>query len=763
LEQVVSFLFKYRGSVFSKGHLVFGVRPPIPLIIAVIAAIGGFIYFLYYKERGLNTLSRWLLAAIRIGLVAVILMLLVQPAIVVPSVVPHSMFVAVLMDDSASMKISDEGGRSRLDAIKQLMAPESRFYSGLADKFKIKTYRFSNAPDPVTNPEELTGAGQQTDLAQTLDQTARNMAGTNVAGIVLMTDGAQTTNADMATTIGNLRSRGIPVFTVGVGSPNMNGDVELASVSAPRRSLIGSTVSAELSLRASGVKDQVVKIEVAEDGHPLKSQSVPVSTNDATQVVRVTFTPTSPGVHRYSFTAPPLPGEPVTDNNSQELTIDVENAHPRILYIEGEPRWEYGKIRGAMAEEKNVILVSLLRSADGKFYRQGVETGDELSTGFPKTEQELFKFDAIMLGSVEATFFTFDQLRAIEQFVSRRGGGLLALGGSKSFDGGAYLNTPMADLSPVYLTGQKVEDWEPETFKAEPSSRGADSPVARLQEGGEANAKAWSAMPAITLPEVLTGVKPGATVILEARGVKDKAKTVPLLVEERYGRGRSLAFLASDTWRWRMMLESKDLSFETFWRNLLRYTVQTVRRPIEASTSRQYYAPGEEVQIRAEVADNSYTNVADAQVLAHITSPSGHAYDVPLKQLAQQDFDGYSGAIPAAEEGMYKIEVTAQGKKGEKSNLAATAATTNFLVGPVDREAFGAAQNRDLLKRISAETGGSYYSVDTAANLVDDISLTENADSVRQTMDLWDMPFNFLLLVALASAEWFLRKRKGLA
>jgi uncharacterized membrane protein len=763
LQQVVSFLFKYRETIFSKGRLAFGVQPPIVLIIAVAILIAAFIYIIYNRSQKLTARTRWLLTTLRIMLIMLILFCLMRPAIVVPAVLPQSTFVAVLMDDTASMKIADEGGRTRLDAIKQLMAPQSIFYSALADKFKVKMYRFSNGVEPTENPAELSAAGEQTDLAGSLDQAARSLAGLPVAGVVLMTDGAQNSNADIATTLANLRSRGIPVFTVGVGSPEMKGDVELSSVSAPRRALIGSTVSAELSLRASGIKDPVVKVDLTEDGHPLKSQSVPIAPGDSTQVVRISFTPASAGAHRYSFTVPPLPGEPVTDNNSQELLIDVEDAHPRVLYIEGEPRWEYGKIRGGMAEEKNVVLVSLLRSADGKFYRQGVETGDELGTGFPKSEQELFKYDAIMLGSVEATFFSFDQLRAIEQFVARRGGGLLALGGAKSFDGGDYLNTPMADLLPVYLTGQSVQDWESQTFKAEPSDHGRDNPVSKLQESRESNEKAWAEMPAITLPEVLSSVKPGATVILQARSVKDKSKVVPLLVEERYGRGRSMAFLASDTWRWRMMLEFKNTSFETFWHNLTRYLVQSVRRPVEVSTGHGFYTPGEQVQVRAEVADSKYVNVTDASVQAHVTTPSGKAFDVPLKPQAQQDFQGYGASLPAGEEGMYKIEVTAEGQKGTKSDLPVSTATTEFLVGQMNREAFGAAQNRDLLKRISAETGGAYYSTDTANNLVDDISHTENASSVRETKDLWDMPINFLLLVGLASAEWFIRKRNALA
>src|SRR5215216_5702776 len=126
----------------------------------------------------------------------------------------------------------------------------------------------------------------------------------------------------------------------------------------------------------------------------------------------------------------------------------------------------------------------------------------------------------------------------------------MAVGGTKAFSAGGYGNTPFADLLPVVLRAESQPTGESQTFKAAPSDRGRDHPAARLAEQPEANAKAWEQLPAITLPEVITEIKPGATVILEARSTRDRSRVAPLLVEERYGRGKTLALLASDTWRW---------------------------------------------------------------------------------------------------------------------------------------------------------------------------------------------------------------------
>ena len=761
MEQVVSFLFKYKEAVFSKGHLSFGARPSVMIALVVLAAMGLLLYFLYANSRVLKS-SKWrsVLFVFRCLLMALILICLMRPVVVVPAVVPQSSFVAVLMDDSASMKISDEGGRPRLDAIKDAMAGDGTLIRGLSDKFKLRFFKFSSKTEPAGGPADLKADGTETNIDESLSQAARELAGVPMSGIVLISDGAQTAETDLSSTLNYLRSRNIPVFTVGVGKPRLENDIEISRATAPRRALLGSVVNAELLVRASGIQGRTARIDLTEDGHPFKSTTAEINGGDGTQLVRMSFTPTRPGVHRYTFTAQQLEGETITDNNSQELLIDVEDRHPRILYVEGEPRWEYGKIRAAMDDEKNLILISLLRSADGKYYRQGVDTPDELAGGFPKAAEDLFKYDGLVIGSVESTFFTFDQLRNIEQFVSRRGGTLLALGGSKSFDAGAFSTTPLADLLPVYLTGQNVEEGDSQTFKAMPSPRGADYPVAKLQEDRDANLEAWQSMPAITIPEVLTATKPGATVILEAHSTKDKNPSVPLLVEERYGRGRSMAFLASDTWRWRMMLEFKNKSFETFWRNMFRHMAQGVRGQVETTTERSSYAKGDRVQIRTEVADNKYAAITDAQVTARVTSPSGQTTDLNLKPDLGHEAEAYVAALAPTEEGAYTVEVTAS--RGSRAEVLPPG-HAEFLVGPVNREAFGAAQNRDLLKRIAAETGGSYYPLDAARDLAEDLSHAGGGNSVVTTLDLWDMPVNFILLVALASAEWFVRKRKGLA
>ena len=119
----------------------------------------------------------------------------------------------------------------------------------------------------------------------------------------------------------------------------------------------------------------------------------------------------------------------------------MRDVRERILYYEGEPRFEMKFIRRAVADDKNLLSVALQRTADNKYMRLDGEP-DEVVGGFPKTRDELFRYRGLILGSVEAGAFSGDQLQMIADFVDRRGGGLLMLGGPRSFGEGGYGGTP---------------------------------------------------------------------------------------------------------------------------------------------------------------------------------------------------------------------------------------------------------------------------------------------------------------------------------
>lgn len=769
MDRLVQFFFKHKWSTFAKGEIGFANRPSWLLIVLFALALSALIYFLYFRPGyRITSKSKWGLIALRASLLALVFVMLMRPVVVVPSIIPKSTSLAILADDSRSMELADENNRSRMDSAKELLSPNSAFSKELSDKFRVGLYGFSNAATRIKDISDLKAEGAATDVVSALREAVQDSTGSPLSAIVLVTDGGANTPKDISAELRELRSRNIPVFTIGLGNPSRFKDAEVVRITAPRRVLTGSAITAETLVRLSGYGNTKISLAITEDGKALKTQQFDVRGGEA-QSVTIEFNPTSAGNHRYTFEVKPLDGETTLENNALDALIAVVDDKPKVLFIDGEPRWEYGFMRKALTAktEKNLILVSVLRSADGKFYRQGVESGSELTTGFPTTIEELFTYQGVVLGSIEANFFNYDQLRFIEQFASRRGGGVMAIGGGRSFDAGKYAQTPIADLLPVYLNDQ-IEEPEMQivqNFKATLTPRGRTHAVTRLNEDRNQSAKVWDELPPISLPEALTSLKPGATTILEARHITDKNRVLPLLAEQRYGRGRTMALTTNDTWRWRMEMPSQNNYHETFWRQLLRYLVSTTPNQFEVASERDVYVAGDTVNLRSEVNDKKFEAIRDAQVTARVTKPSGATVELPLKinfsnsdgQAGQASSD-YRGLFPADENGLYKIEMTAK-----RGNEVLGSAQSSFLVSERSREFHDAAQNVELLKRVATETGGKYFPLAKAGDLLDEITMLEGKNSERVSKDLWDMPINFMLLIGLASAEWFLRKRRGLA
>ncbi|HYK91025.1 MAG TPA: glutamine amidotransferase [Acidobacteriota bacterium] len=758
------FLFKYRPFLYEKGTLAFRPHWSWTVTLLLVAGAVAASYLLYRRTAGaLPVTARLQLAGLRALGLLILLIIFLQPVLILHSVVPQMSFIAVAYDSSKSMEIRDgDEGQSRLDIVKHLLRPAGNpLLDELGRKFKLRFFRFSGSAERVAGFEDLPRRGNITDLERTLGQIVGELGTVPISGIVLITDGADNHSTNLSAATAQLRARNIPVYPVGVGSPDFSRDVEVLRASAPRKVLKNTMIEADVSVRSTGYAGRRAKLVVMERDRILQSQEIRLGSDGEVKTHKVNFSADTSGPNVFTFRVEPFPDEIVSENNDQTVLVRVEDDQPQILYTEGEPRWIYGFLRRAALEDKNVRLVTLLRQADGKFLRQGIDSPSILEKGFPTDKTELFHYKALILGSVEASFFTFDQLRLISDFVSQRGGGFLMLGGKNSFGQGGYVNTPLEDVLPVGLRfGQgnpRGPDFQDIEYRVRLTGYGAEHPVTRLSLSETDNRKRWDAAPTLQGLNPTAGPKAGATVLAQGSVPDAFGKSPVLLAFQRFGRGKSMALTTGSTWRWRMGLDHRDNFHELFWKQMLRWLVSDAPDPVGLMPEKHSYSMDEPVVMHAEVNDLTFMHLNNAEVTARVKSPSGEM--TTLRMSWDVDKDGqYTTTFKPREEGIY--EVTAEARQGTTS-LGSTKA--NFRIADTTEEFHSAALNPDLLKRLASETGGRYYTPRDARTLPQDISYVDNGVTRLEEKDLWDMPFLFLLLVATISAEWIFRKRKGLA
>jgi hypothetical protein len=252
-------------------------------------------------------------------------------------------------------------------------------------------------------------------------------------------------------------------------------------------------------------------------------------------------------------------------------------------------------------------------------------------------------------------------------------------------------------------------------------------------------------------------LKPGATALL--RGTDESRREMIALAYQRYGRGKTLAFPVYDSWMWQMdaKIAVEDMTHETYWRQLMRWLVDGVPDPVELTSTPDQVEPGEEVTLITEVSDPSFVEVNDAAVSAHITGPKGAVVDVPLQWTGERNGE-YRGTFVPPDNGMYEVRTEAA-----RASTTLGASVGHIRVAPSDSEYFDAAMRAPLLRRISSETGGVFYTPDKVASLADDVKYTGRGVTTVEERDLWDMPIVLFLLLAVMLGEWSYRRVRHLA
>ena len=754
------FLFKYRPLLFREGRLAFAAPVPTAVLLLVAGLVLAGAVWTYRRAGGRAApVDRMLLSVLRAGALAVLAFALLRPVLIVSSVVPQQNYVGVLVDDSRSMRIADGGAESRAAFATRTLGVDGPLSAGLEDRFRVRYFRFSSNAERLASVDSLPFDGTRTRVAPALDRARQELSSVPLAGLVLLTDGADNDAQGLTETLLSLKAAQVPVYVVGVGRERFEHDIELSRVNTPATVLEGASLVVDLVVSQSGYRGRTVQVVVEDEGRIVGTEEVEFGADGEPVPVRVRFTAENPGPRRFRFRVPAQPDEQVLENNERDVLITVDDRREKILYFEGEPRHEVAFTRRAVADDEQLQLVVLQRTAENKYLRLSVDSAEELAAGFPRSREELFRYRGLVLGTVEASHFSADQLRMIADFVSERGGGLLMLGGRHSFAEGGFAGTPLADVMPVVLDPAQagdttVFDW----VRVEPTRAGLSHPVVQIVGSETDSEERWKTMPQVSTANRLGELKPGATELLSGR-IEGGAQSHPVLAFHRYGRGQAAMLGVQDTWNWQMSAEVplEDMTHETFWRQLLRWLVNGVPDQVAVTVPQEGAAPGEPVRLFAEVDDDAWLRVNSSRVVATVATPSGAEIEVPLEWAIDRDGE-YDATWTPTEIGLHRVTVRATHAGDTLFSRPAA-----FDVAESRSEYFGASMNRPLLERVARETGGHFYTASDIATLPEDLSVTGRGATVIEEKDLWDMPIVLLLLLGFVSAEWLYRRSRGLA
>jgi len=777
------------------------------LLVALAALI-----WLFYRSSPvhISQTRKILLASLRVLFVGMLLLLLLRPVLALTIEGSIRRLLVMLVDTSSSMQIRDprvdavdqkrvaivkglidpakglagslDAGRTkgldqvaRVDVVKASLKNERlNLLPRLDREFDVEPFTFAQDASAIGSPRETADKANSTEaqkkaavdqftwvdrLGATNPATAIGSAlreiidrkrGQPLAGVFLVTDGANNSGTPPREVASLLRQENIPLYIYGVGITSPR-DFIVASLFAPDVTFIKDEVAVTVRVRAQGLRGETAEVNLKLNDQTVAKKTISI-TGDGEQVVPMRFIPQAAGEFELQASIDPRPDEAVKDNNSFSQHLKVIDAKIKVLLVDQSPRWEFRYLQAMLLRDRRVSLKCYLVEGDPRIAREG----SPYLAQFPSLKEDLLKYDLVIYGDVDPKKITAAQLENLNEFVSRFGGAFVMVAG-KRFAPAAYRRSVLEKMLPVEFDAQGVnssaDPLADKPIRLELTAAGRANPMLRLSDKDEENATLWKQLPPLYWVAKVSRAKPAAEVLLVDPDPARESRfgKMPVVAFQKYGLGQVMFVGTDNTWRWRRNVG--DLYYTTLWGQIAqRVSLQHllgISKRTQLTTDRQNYVTGDRVTIYARLyQEGSYDPVQDSSVKGIYGLKNGHGPRSELNLRALPEQPGlFRGEFVAPGPGAYSFFV----EQDLNSPLDINVTEPKFELGET-------AMNEPLLRELATTTAGAFFREEDLYKLPDTINLkTEHVRSPLE-VELWASPLYFLIMLLVVATEWVLRK-----
>lgn len=725
-------------------------------LLLVLTLLG--LYASWRGSRRARLRLRVLLIMLRTLAAALVLALLMEPALEFRALSRVRTRVAVLVDRSKSMALVDRD-RTRSEAVLAHLEQNKDHYEALTRRAVLEKMFFAEETEPVEHfGDPLPTDGRLTDLSRALREVSWQSSGQNLGAIILYSDGADTQGLTQEIAERQARQLGVPIYAVGFSGGESTKDLAIRRVLVDEFAFVHNPIAIDVELESHGLNLSEVEVSLEQDSEVIKTETARFA--DGVARVRFQVKPTRIGKQAYKVSVPIQAGEAVDTNNEKSVVLKVIRDRLRVLHVSGRPSWDVRFLRELLKRNPSIDLISffILRSPTDV---QKAEPSEMALIPFPVNElftpPEINSFDVVIYQNFGFQPHNMQRYLSHVRDYVEKGGSFMMIGGDQSFEEGGYQNTELAEILPLKL-GQSG-GWEPGRYRPRLTEE-AKHPITRIGEPGEPAER-----PFLRLPELLgfnptAGLMPDAQALLVHPGLPGNP---PLVAVREVGEGRSLAVATDSLWRWRFMSVgegSTGREYDRFWTTALRWLTRDPELSRVRLDVRHSVVPlGDPIEVEVRVLGEDYRGLSGASVVAELQALPLKADEAPV--WSRELKTGASGEVRLSAEdqpaGSYRLTVSA--RKGEErlgsfSEPVVVEASDLELENPFPRP--------ERLQVLAEASGGAYVDIDQELPKMDlqDPERVE-VDHSRQ-VPMWNRPVALGLLLFLLGASWWLRRRVGL-
>jgi hypothetical protein len=706
-----------------------------PWLIALVFVVAIAATYFYYRRTNpmLTRGLRVFLGTMRGLALAALFFVFAEPLLVVRHTDVKEPTIAIVVDNTSSMAQN----RNSLEQFKAINDFVKDIVAKVPPSTKVVQYALS---DTLVESAPITGTMPVTAIGDALSDLAEMYDGGNLQGVVLLSDGVSNVGRNPAT---EARKLGVPVTTVGFGSPNPLPDIGVVEINCNPVGFAGKDFPVEIVVESRGFENLRLPVRIRSEGRVMAEKEVDLVGNGKRQSVQLSFAPQSEGTLTLEASTPVQSNEESDKNNSRQVQVKIRKSQIRILLGMAYLNWEYKFLNQILTAKKDFKVDAYIDSK--------VRIGGTVP--FPENIDALNEYDAILLYDFDGEWLNRHK-QLFDAFFDRTGKGLFFMAGEN------FGTKPKSGFAQELLPYQFAEGRQAIVSQQAPfalTERGKIHPLMHLSDDINQTQRLLNALPPFTGYLQATNPSKEAVVIATTSSLLPGEPETPILGAQRYRNGKVATLSAFPLWKLDFLAKSvndADSSVSRILENMVMWLVarDDVER-IAITPDKPIFIAGETVRLNARVLDESYVPVADAEVGARLVSPQ-NPKDSSVVSFQMIRPGAYVATLHYLPSGNYQVSGTV---KRDKLQIGTPAAT--FTVEPYSLEDLSHISDFDMLKRISDVSGGHFYAATDTAAIPRFTDSAPRTTVWRSEISLFDHPFLLGIIIVSLCVEWYMRKR----